>query len=126
MLNQTVFDTTKKVYLDTLYSIFDSTEYIINLPQLKGHMRAGITLFAKNHFGSQTQGDASHLHLGLPCPLEMESDTSRLGYGLYKRNTGRFNDIFSHPKEKSYFLIRRIVGYEFRTECSGQMADGTF
>ena len=77
-------DTTKKIWNDTLYSIFDNAEYLINLPQLKGHMRAGMTLFAKNHFGSQTQGDASHLHQGLPCPIEMENDTSRLGYGLYR------------------------------------------
>jgi hypothetical protein len=75
---------TTRVYYDELYTIFEDAKYMINIPQLKGHMRAGITMFAKNHFGSQTRSNAGHLHLGLPCPIEMSRDTSRVGYGLYR------------------------------------------
>jgi len=58
------------VYQDNLYSIFQDAEYLINIPMLKGHKRAGMTMFAKNHFGSQTRADASHLHGGLVAPAE--------------------------------------------------------
>jgi hypothetical protein len=41
-------------------------------------------MFAKNHFGSQTAGDASHLHNGLIAPTEMQNGAGREGYGLYR------------------------------------------
>lgn len=75
---------TTPIWYDSLYTIFENAEYIINLPQLKGHKRAGITMFAKNHFGSVTRESAMHMHNGLPAPMEMTNDTSRLGYGLYR------------------------------------------
>ncbi len=52
-------------YSDRIYKILEEADYMINIPMLKGHRRAGITAFAKNHFGSHTRGDASHLHNGL-------------------------------------------------------------
>lgn len=70
------------VYSDNLYKIFEDAEYILNIPMLKGHRYAGITMFAKNHFGSQTTDDATHLHNGLVSP-EPEKPT-RQGYGLYR------------------------------------------
>jgi hypothetical protein len=71
------------VTIDNLYTIFDEMEYMINIPTLKGHYRAGVTLFAKNHFGSHTREDAKHLHGGL---VEINSDGSnrRNEYGLYR------------------------------------------
>ena len=73
------------IWYDSLYTIYEDAEYMLNIPQLKGHMRAGVTMFAKNHFGSQSRSSAGHLHNGLPCPAEMDyGDTSRLGYGLYR------------------------------------------
>ncbi|HTX99177.1 MAG TPA: FlgD immunoglobulin-like domain containing protein [Bacteroidota bacterium] len=76
---------TDPIWYDSLYTIFEDAEYMLNIPQMKGHMRAGMTMFAKNHFGSQSRSSAGHLHLGLPCPEEMDyGDTSRLGYGLYR------------------------------------------
>jgi hypothetical protein len=73
------------IWYDSLYTIYEDAEYMLNIPQLKGHMRAGMTMFAKNHFGSQSRSSAGHLHNGLPCPAEMDyGDTSRLGYGLYR------------------------------------------
>jgi hypothetical protein len=74
------------VLYDSLYTIFDAADYIINLPQMKGHVRGGMTMFAKNHFGSQTRGDAGHLHMGLVRPYG-DTDTStvrRTDYGMYR------------------------------------------
>jgi hypothetical protein len=51
---------------------------------LKGHKRAGMTMFAKNHFGSHTRADASHLHMGLIDPIETEYNISRRDYGMYR------------------------------------------
>ena len=66
---------------DKLYTIFEEADYIINIPSLKGHLRAGMTLFAKNHFGSHTRGDAFHLHPGLIAP---DGVLERPGYGRYR------------------------------------------
>ena len=68
---------------DYLYTIFEETEYMINIPMLKGHKRAGITAFAKNHFGSHTRVDASQLHGGLVSPTGYPN-VIRGGYGLYR------------------------------------------
>ena len=76
---------------DYLYTIFEEAEYIINLPMLKGHKRAGMTAFAKNHFGSHTREDAAHLHNGLVAPTELPNVT-RPGYGLYRIQV----DIMGH------------------------------
>jgi hypothetical protein len=80
------------VYNDYLYSIFQDAEYMINIPMLKGHKRAGMTMFAKNHFGSHTRADASHLHNGLVAPMEMANGVTRAGYGLYRVQV----DLMSH------------------------------
>jgi len=74
---------------DKLYSIFEEVDYLINLPTLKAHATGGITLAAKNHFGSFTRNWAMHLHPGLMGGID---DPSRLGYGLYRVQT----DIMMH------------------------------
>jgi hypothetical protein len=51
---------------DKLCKQLAEADYLINMAALKAHMRAGITLCTKNHFGSFTRGDASHLHVSLP------------------------------------------------------------
>ena len=51
---------------DGLYEEMMEADYMINVPTLKAHARAGITIGAKNHYGSHTRGDASHLHRSLP------------------------------------------------------------
>jgi len=66
---------------DKLYTIFEEADYLINVPSLKGHLHAGMTLFAKNHFGSNTRGGAYHLHPGLPAPY---GPLTRPGYGRYR------------------------------------------
>ena len=72
------------VFSDSLYTIFETADYILNIPQLKGHQRAGITMFAKNHFGSHTREDASHLHLGLVSPYGTDQSLLRTDYGMYR------------------------------------------
>ncbi|MEJ2355892.1 MAG: DUF362 domain-containing protein [candidate division WOR-3 bacterium] len=64
-----------------MYTIFEEADYIINIPSLKGHLHAGMTLFAKNHFGSNTRGGAYHLHPGLIAPY---GPLTRPGYGRYR------------------------------------------
>jgi hypothetical protein len=69
---------------DNLFKVFEEAEYILNIPMLKGHKRAGVTMFAKNHFGSNTRADASHLHNGLVDPVETDGAYSRRDYGMYR------------------------------------------
>lgn len=79
---------------DYLYTVYEEAEYLLNLPMLKGHKRAGITMFAKNHFGSHTRSDASHLHNGLVDPQETPNKpgVSRTDYGMYRVQV----DIMGH------------------------------
>jgi len=73
------------IYDDHVYKIFEDCDYLINVPTLKGHQRAGVTMFAKNHFGSHTRTDAQHLHMGLVVPdAYPDEKNARYGYGLYR------------------------------------------
>lgn len=76
---------------DKLYKIYEDMEYMLCLPQMKGHVRAGVTMFAKNHFGSQTRDGANHLHGGLMLPGETGL-AARTGYGLYRTQV----DLMGH------------------------------
>jgi len=67
---------------DCLYTEMQNADYMINIAALKAHARAGITLTAKNHYGSHTRGSAAHLHNGLVAP---ENDIPvKTGYGRYR------------------------------------------
>jgi len=91
------------IYNDKLYTIFENAEYMINIPMLKGHRRAGITMFAKNHFGSHTRGDASHLHNGLIAPTESPNVT-RPGYGLYRVQVDLMTHKYLGKKNLIYIM----------------------
>ncbi len=67
---------------DYLPTCITEANYMINIASLKGHACAGITLCAKNHFGSQCREDATHLHQGLVNPDG--TSQSRTGMGLYR------------------------------------------
>jgi sugar lactone lactonase YvrE len=104
---------------DHLYTISDAADYVINIPMLKGHKRAGMTMFAKNNFGSQTRADASHLHNGLVAPAEMPvnapQDASRAGYGLYRVQV----DLMSHSmlgKKNLVFLMDALWATDFELD----------
>jgi hypothetical protein len=87
VLRENVWDVNRlggaAVTSDCFHTVFEQAEYILNIPMLKGHKRAGMTMFAKNHFGTNTRADASHLHMGLVDPIETEN-ISRREYGMYR------------------------------------------
>jgi hypothetical protein len=53
---------------DKIYDVLENASYLINVANLKPHYAAGISLTAKNHFGSQTRVTAGHLHNSLITP----------------------------------------------------------
>jgi len=61
---------------EKIYTQMEEADYLINLAAIKGHVRAGITLCAKNHFGSNTVGSAWHLHPSLVSPDDTEQPTA--------------------------------------------------
>jgi hypothetical protein len=75
-------DSSAPVYNDYLPTCITEADYIINIAAIKGHKRAGVTLCAKNHFGSHCREAASHLHQGLVCPDTVHQ--TRTGMGLYR------------------------------------------
>jgi hypothetical protein len=107
------------VSTDHLYTISDEADYVINIPMLKGHKRAGMTMFAKNNFGSQTRLDASHLHNGLVAPTEMPlnapQNAPRAGYGLYRVQV----DLMGHSmlgKKNLIFLMDALWATDFELD----------
>lgn len=90
VLRENVWDAARPggvaVTTDYFYKIYEDAEYMLNIPMLKGHKRAGVTMFAKNHFGSNTRSDASHLHNGVVDPQETPNKpgVSRTDYGMYR------------------------------------------
>jgi hypothetical protein len=58
-----------------------NADYLLNVPSMKGHRWGGVTMFAKNHFGSNTSDGSWQLHKGLMKP---DNDPLRAGYRLYR------------------------------------------
>ncbi len=81
---------------DKIYKVLEDAEYLINLAAMKGHGIAGITLCAKNHFGTQTRRSAAHLHPGL------KNNNSR-GYGYYRVLVDIMGN--KHTGDKNLFYI---------------------
>ncbi|MEE9432247.1 MAG: DUF362 domain-containing protein [Melioribacteraceae bacterium] len=77
---------------DKIYTVMNDADYLINVPTLKAHARAGVTLFAKNHFGSHTRNSAEHLHPGLVAIPE--GIPSRTDSSLYRVQV----DMMGHEK----------------------------
>lgn len=53
------------VLTDSYYDCTINADYVLNIPAMKGHRGGGVTFFAKNHFGTNVQSSASHMHAGL-------------------------------------------------------------
>jgi uncharacterized protein (DUF362 family) len=83
---------------DKLYAVMEEAEYLINLPAMKGHNLAGITLCAKNHFGTHVRSRAAHLHPGL------NTDPGRKGYGHYRVLTDIMGNRYTGEKNLFYIL----------------------
>ncbi len=63
---------------------FMEAKYVINVPVFKGHHRAGVSLTAKNHFGTLLRdGSAFHLHWSLPCGTN-DWSFDNIEYGMYR------------------------------------------
>jgi hypothetical protein len=72
-----------KSQIDKLYDVIENADYLINVANLKPHGRAGMSLTAKNHFGSQARNSAFHLHASLISPVSLGNPTNA-GYGKYR------------------------------------------
>jgi hypothetical protein len=93
-------------YTVPLPQAYIDAAYMINLPILKKHHRAGISLCSKNHFGSiarYTSG-AWILHPSLPCPET--SDVTNGDYGVYRC----FVDIMGHEDLGGKTILYLIDG----------------
>ncbi|MBN2352339.1 MAG: DUF362 domain-containing protein [Spirochaetales bacterium] len=95
---------------DTLCTLFETADYVINIPALKGHKRAGVSMFAKNHFGSNGRVAANHLHGGLVNPDE--NDARRQGYGLYRVQVDLFGHKWLGGKNLLYLMDALFAGPE--------------
>jgi hypothetical protein len=88
--NRTMTKPTEEDYLiysnkalkDPLYDFIVKADYLINVANLKPHMAAGISLTAKNHFGSQGRPTAGHLHNYLITPRGTAGSNG--GYHKYR------------------------------------------
>jgi len=88
--NRTLTKPTEEDYLiysnkaqkDPLYDFIIKADYLINVANLKPHMAAGISLTAKNHFGSQGRPTAGHLHNYLITPRGTPGSNG--GYHKYR------------------------------------------
>lgn len=72
-----------KLQNDKLYDVCENADYLINVANLKPHLRAGITLTAKNHFGSNARMGAYHLHYSHISPVS-EGKPTNGGYHKYR------------------------------------------
>ena len=86
---------------DNLMQEMYDADYLINMSALKAHARGGVTLTAKNHFGSH--GDhpgygygSFHLHAGLISTVDNDilNKGVRGNYGMYRVLT----DLMGHEK----------------------------
>jgi hypothetical protein len=71
-----------KLQKDPLYDVIIKADYLINVANLKPHIAAGISLTAKNHFGSQGRPTAGHLHNYLITPRGAAGSNG--GYHKYR------------------------------------------
>ena len=88
-----------------IYDAMADADYMINLACLKAHERAGITLCAKNHFGSHTNSGAGHMHPGLVWIQEWGGNM-RDSYEMYRV----LLDWMGHEKVGSNTLLYVIDG----------------
>ncbi|MFH0755707.1 MAG: T9SS type A sorting domain-containing protein [Bacteroidota bacterium] len=86
---------------DTFYDCTVFADYVLSIPAIKGHRWGGVTFFAKNHFGSNTDlNGASHLHKGLhrtdyDLPVRGEYKSYRVMVDLMSyKNLGGKNLIY--------------------------------
>jgi len=92
---------------ERLFEAMEEADYMINVACLKSHAHGGITLCAKNHFGSITRGEAAHLHPSLISPGNL--DQSNDGYKKYRVKV----DIMRHKylgANTMLFIVEGLFG----------------
>lgn len=94
------------VEFDTLYKVIEDADYMINIANLKGHERAGVSLCAKNHFGSHTRYQAKQLHMGLIHPNQSPDAYSRDTYREYRVLV----DLMGHKKLGGNTMLFMVDG----------------
>ena len=102
---------------DTLYKVIEDADYLINIAALKAHSRAGVTLCAKNHFGSHVRTAAAQLHMGLPRPDGGKTTTPpRPGYNQYRIQV----DLMGHKKLGGNTLLFIVDGLWGAVDAGGK------
>ena len=102
---------------DTLYHIIENADYLINIAALKAHARAGVTLCAKNHFGSHVRTAAAQLHMGLPTPDGGKTTTpTRPGYNQYRIQV----DLMGNRKLGGNTLLFMVDGLWGANDAGGK------
>ena len=94
--------------VEFLFEIMEEADYMINVACLKSHSHGGITLCAKNHFGSITREGAAHLHPSLIAPERDEQPVNE-GYGKYRVKV----DIMGHKYlggNTMLFIVEGLYG----------------
>ena len=86
-------------------------DYLINIPTMKGHARAGVTMFAKNHFGSHTRGSAVHLHGGLVDPTQ-DGNYTRFDRNIYRVQVDLMGHEMHYKKGLFYLMDALYAGSE--------------
>lgn len=66
---------------DQLFDEMLNADYLLNIPTMKGHRWAGVTFFAKNHFGSNTSTGSWLMHPGL---VNNDNKGMRTDYNMYR------------------------------------------
>ncbi len=81
-VNELIFYSDKS-QTDRFYDVIENADYMINVANFKPHLRSGITLTAKNHFGSHSRAGAYHLHYSHVSPVA-EAKPTNGGYRKYR------------------------------------------
>jgi len=92
---------------DWLPTCYLEAAYMINIPVLKQHHSAGVSLTSKNHFGTIVpfNESAAHWHYSLPC-TQGKGDVDNGGYAKYRC----FVDIMGHKHLGDKTILYLIDG----------------
>ena len=90
---------------DDYFKVIENSDYLLNIPAMKGHEWAGVTFFAKNFFGAHTRSGAGHMHPGLILNGGY-NEPMRDQYGMYRV----FVDLMGHENLGGKTLIYFMDG----------------
>lgn len=94
---------------ESFFIEMEEADYLINVATFKPHKRAGITLTAKNHFGSITRDGAEHLHPSLISTSDQGGVPHNSGYKKYRVTV----DIMGHKylgQNTMLFVLEALFG----------------